>query len=137
MAPLTFFFDRNIGKRVPKALRTLCPPVLVRYHQEVGFDRDADDDAWLPVVGEKGWVVISQDRKFHEQATERAAIKTYSIRCFYLPCASQTRWHTLCNFVRSHERMIALAEREPAPFIFELKGDGYAAWICRHPQATA
>ncbi len=65
MAALTLFFDRNLGVRVPKALRTARPPVAIKDHQQVGFAIDAPDDEWLAKVGTKDWVVITHDRKFH------------------------------------------------------------------------
>lgn len=122
MAQLTFFFDRQIGVRLPKALQTLRPPVRIRYHQEAGFADDAPDDVWLTEVGKKQWIVIGQDRKYHQLQQQLAAIKAHSVRCFYLHCASQTRWQTLCNFIGAHKRMMDIAENEPAPFIYEFRG---------------
>lgn len=122
MAALTLFFDRNIGLRVPKALRILRPPVGIKIHQEVGFDKEAPDDEWLAKVGAKGWVVITQDRKFHEVTLELAAVQTHSVRCFYLHGGSDVVWSTFCNFITVFPRIIEIAEQEPTPFIYQVKG---------------
>ena len=122
MAELTFYFDRNIGVRVPKALRSVRPPICIKYHQEVGFPLDAPDDEWLAQVGAKGWVVVSQDRKFHQLQSELAAVQAHSVRCFYLHGGSQPRWCTFRDFICALSRMVEIANHEPAPFIYELKG---------------
>lgn len=100
------------------------PPVRIKWHQGEGFPQAMPDDQWLEVVGAQGWVVLSQDRKFHLIEVEAKAIKQHKIRCFYLRCASEPKWVSLCNFVRKHEKMIGNSERLPAPFIYELKSNG-------------
>lgn len=124
MGPLTFYFDRTFGMRLPKALNSMKPPVRIRWHQGQGFHQQMPDDEWLAIVGPRKWVVLSQDRKFHVRDNEAAAIRQHKVRCFYLPCASEDRWVSLCHFVRRYEKIIELAESQPAPFIYELKGNG-------------
>ena len=96
----------------------------IRWHQEQLFAKDMPDDEWMEIVGPRGWVVLSQDRKFHVRENELLAVKQHNIRCFYLPCASDDRWVSLCHIVRRHEKMMELAVTIPPPFIYELKGNG-------------
>ncbi len=121
MGQLTLFFDRCVGLRVPKALRIVRPPVVVKDHQQVGFDGNTPDDEWLAKVGQKGWVVVTQDRKFHKQEAEIAAVHAHGVRCFYLHGGSDPAWTTFRNLVIALPRIIDLAEREPAPFIYQAK----------------
>ena len=122
MVALTLFFDRNIGLRVPKALRALRPPIAIQDHQQVGFAIDAPDDEWLAKVGTKGWVVITQDRKFHKETLELAALQDHSVRCFYLHGGSDAMWSTFCNFISAFPRIVEIAREVPAPFIYQVKG---------------
>lgn len=124
MAQLTFFFDRNMGTRLPKALAQMNPPMRVVWHQEQNFKNDDPDDYWLAEVGKKRWVVVSQDRKWHDITTEAAAIRQHAVWCFYFPCASASRWVSLCHFIKRHERMMHLAETVPGPFVFRLAPNG-------------
>lgn len=124
MEPLTFFFDRTFGKRLPRALFSMKPPMEIHWHQEQKFPQNMPDDEWLDIVCRRKWVVLSQDRKFHVLETEAAAIKQHQGRCFYMPCASEDRWISLGHFVRRHQRMMGLARSEAVPFIYELKGNG-------------
>lgn len=106
------------------ALRSMKPPMAIKWHQEQGFAPKMPDDKWLEIVGQRRWVTISQDRKFHLLEAELQAIKQHSVRCFYFPCASQDRWYSLCGFIRRYEKMMSLAQAQSAPFIYELKGNG-------------
>jgi len=122
---LTFYFDRNIGKRLPEALVHLQPPFDVRWHQKEGFRHDMPDDEWMEIVGPKGWIVLSQDWKFHLREVEIEAVKQHSIKCFYLPGSGATKWDTYCQLIRSHKRLMELADAEVAPFIFDVKRNGH------------
>lgn len=124
MDKLTFYFDRNIGKRLPEALCHLRAPFEVTWHNQQGFRHDMPDDEWMEIVGKKNWVVVSQDYKFHLEEFENFAVKQHMIRCFYLPDTGAKVWNTFCAFVRAHEKLMALCKIEPAPFIFDLKSTG-------------
>jgi hypothetical protein len=100
------------------------PPVEIRWHQGERFAQSMPDDEWLAIVGAKNWVVLSQDRKFHVRENEARAIKQHAIRCFYLPCASDDRWISLCHFVKRHAKLQEFAECKAPPFIYELKNNG-------------
>jgi hypothetical protein len=125
LAALTFFFDRNIGKRLPEALMHLQPPFAVRWHLKEGFAHDMPHDRWMEIVGPKGWIVIGQDWKFHIRENELKAIKQHAIRCFYLPGTGASKWDTYCRIIRSHKRLMDVSKREKPPFIFDLKGNGH------------
>jgi hypothetical protein len=120
---LVFFFDRTFGTRLPKALNSLKPPVLIRWHQEEGFAHDTPDDQWMSVVGPRRWICLSQDRKWHLVESELLAVKQHALKCFYLPSANTDRWVTLCHLVSRHEKIQALAREQDGPFVYEMKAN--------------
>ena len=73
-------------------------------------------------VGTKGWVVITQDRKFHKETLALAALQDHSVRCFYLHGGSDAMWSTFCNFISAFPRIVEIAREVPAPFIYQVKG---------------
>jgi hypothetical protein len=87
VAPLTFYFDRNFGKRFPEALAHMRPPFTVEYHHSRtnNFPQNMRDDIWLEICGRRGWIVFSHDQKFHSVVAEATALKQHSVGCFYLP----------------------------------------------------
>ena len=124
MGKLTFYFDRNIGKRLPEALCHLRTPFDVTWHNQQRFSHNMPDDEWMSIVGKKGWIVISQDYKFHSIEVENLAVRQHSLKCFYLPDSGAKVWTTFCAFSRAHEKMMNLCVSEAGPFIFSLKTSG-------------
>lgn len=124
MGELTFFFDRNFGTRLPKALAWVKPPVCIEWHQKQRFPQEMPDDEWLEIVGSRGWVVFSHDRKFHSEATETAAVQQHSIGCFYLPCANEPTWDKLTIFVRVFGRILKIVENQSPPYVYDVNLKG-------------
>ena len=122
MGELTFYFDRCFGKRFPEALWKANPPFRVEYHHNKAnnFAQNIDDDAWLNLVGPKGWIVFSHDRRFHDQSPCLVAMKQHNIGCFYLWGGSAETWEKLRCFVRRYDRVYDLVNATKRPFIFHV-----------------
>ena len=56
-----FFFDRNLGHRVPEALR--ADGWLVEMHDH-HFAEDAPDEVILEAVARSGWVMVARIAAF-------------------------------------------------------------------------
>lgn len=117
---LTLFFDRCVGKQLPKALLELSCPFNVRYHQGEGFKHNTEDDAWLATVGAKKWIVLSHDAKWQDEDPAVEAIKQHKIGCFYIPGASSIGFFRLIRLARSYEKMRALIGSETRPYIYKI-----------------
>ncbi|WP_350153864.1 hypothetical protein [Marinovum algicola] len=108
MDQLTYYFDRTFGQTLPRTLdRLRGTPFQVRHPKGEGFHQKTPDDEWLAIAGERRWVVITQDYKFHRPGFEHemAAIREHSVQCFYFPCADETVWETVCTFARFHKKI--------------------------------
>lgn len=58
---VTFFIDRNLGSRiVAQALVNAGENVQV--HDE-HFPMDAKDEEWIPVVCQRGWIILTKDSR--------------------------------------------------------------------------
>ncbi|MGC2402381.1 MAG: hypothetical protein WA510_21485 [Acidobacteriaceae bacterium] len=136
MGSLTLFFDRNIGSTIPEAMRSLG--LLYVYHHHLNpsacgeksqpghrglFKPDEQDDVILRFCGERGWVVVSQDYKYHLQDNERDAIKQHSVGVFYLWGANAPRWETFRVLAIALPKLITTAENTPRPFIFKVEAN--------------
>jgi len=118
---VTFFFDRNIGRAVPKALRLLGLPVA--YHDE-HFRPDTQDDQWMATVGQAGWTVIGHDKKFHEIRVELQAIQQHQLAVFYLWGANAKRWDKLRLFSKVYDKIVSAIQSERPPFIYRVYKSG-------------
>jgi hypothetical protein len=68
-----------------------CKPIIealeqqnIRYERHhAHYPRGTDDDVWLPFVGERGWIVLTKDKRNRYNEWEKLAVQTFSIREFY------------------------------------------------------
>jgi hypothetical protein len=136
--PLTFYFDRNFGNRLPNALASLQLNVVhhhsrkadlgmpCRGRKELLFADSVKDDHWLEFVGRKSWIAFSHDEKFHKPGyeVELAAIKQFKVGCFYLWGANAVcREKALC-FLKAYDKIVELVASTPRPFIYRIDLNG-------------
>ena len=76
-----FFVDRCLGRQVGLAL---CEAGWKVERHEDHFPDDAEDAAWLPVVGERGWVTLTKDKAIRRNEVERRAVVASGARVFAL-----------------------------------------------------
>jgi hypothetical protein len=48
------------------------------------FSPSAPDTEWLPVVGQRGWVLLTKDKAIRTNALERSALVTNNVAAFML-----------------------------------------------------
>lgn len=94
-------------------------PKRVEYLQN-HFPTNSQDDVWMPVVGEQGWILIGHDRMHHRRSSERSAIQEYEMGCFYIWGAQATRWEKMRCFLNAYERILEAVDATPKPFIFRI-----------------
>ena len=117
------FFFIFVGTALPKALDILKLPTPVEHHQR-HFPVDAQDDSWMPVVGNHGWTLIGHDSRHHLEEAELSAIKQYGMGCFYLWGAEALRWEKMRCFLRAYESILDAAHRTPRPFVYRVSQKG-------------
>ena len=69
--PIVYLVDRCLGTgAVPDALRAALEP---HEHLEVLddlFPQDAQDDAWIPAIGARGWIILTKDKAIQRRPNE-------------------------------------------------------------------
>lgn len=125
---MILFWDKNLPKTIPEALRKVKPPVAFEVYLDhfPQSDRypEGGDDPWLSQVGSLGWVVITQDFQMHKKANELFAIKQHNIGVFYLWGCEATKWEIMKCFIRSYDRIIEAINNTPKPFVYEVRRTG-------------
>lgn len=103
-------------------LRSAKPWFDVEYHDERknGFNNHTPDDEWLASVSQKGWVVISHDKRFHMDSLALEAVRQHNARVFYLCGGSLKTWDKLRIFSQTFIRMDALIKKQKAPYIYQV-----------------
>lgn len=71
-----YFTDRDLGKRFPEILRSAG--LTVERHAD-HFDEQTPDDAWLEVVGKRGWIALTHDRRIRYKPNELNAVMQHGV----------------------------------------------------------
>jgi hypothetical protein len=110
-----FFTDRDLGGEIfPRVLRGAG----VRVHRHADhFPPDAPDHAWLPVVAERGWSILSNDLAILRRPLERDAVMRSRARLFVLVGGDARAADLAMNFVNTLPAVERFLARHPAPFI--------------------
>jgi PIN like domain len=106
-------------------LPAVRPDVVYPGHRECPTARGDQDEAWLPVVGARGWCVLMRDKRIrYRRPVERDKLTAHGVRAFVLTGAgNSTRWEMFRLLVLQSDRLEELAAT-PAPFIYAVTGGG-------------
>ena len=106
---------------VPSALRAAGASVEI--HDD-HFSPDSPDESWLPVVGERGWVVLTKDRRIRYRAPALAAIGAAGVRLFVLSAGDMQGAEMGRVFADAIPKIARFSMKNRAPFIAKLTSGG-------------
>lgn len=116
-----FFCDRALGKTVVVALRAAGAQVEIHGDH---FEPDSPDIAWLPIVSERGWLILTKDICISKNLAEIQAIAQSDAQVFILTSGNLNRQRMAEIFVDNLKRMEKFALGNPAPFIAKIYKTG-------------
>jgi hypothetical protein len=121
---MTFYLDASIPLPVATAIAALRGDVL--YAGGPGAPSHATPDtAWLRHAGERGWLVITRDKRIRRRPGEREAYTRHGVGVFCLTAAGNaTKWDTLVVIASRWERMEEVAAKTSRPFMYAVTREG-------------
>ena len=121
LSSTTFFIDRCLGsKRIVTALRRAG--LSVEIHDD-NFAPDAPDVNWLPIVGERGWVVLTKDANIARRTLEKIAVARSGVCLFILTSQNLSGNDMVEILTKAIVPMQNLVRKYPAPFIAKIYRD--------------
>lgn len=122
MTPSTqpVFFIDCFGKTVVNALREAG--ALIEHHGD-HFEQNTPDTEWLPVVGDRGWVVLTKDKAIAKNQLELMAIARAEVKVFILTSGNLTRQDMADILVDVLGKLKKFAQGNQAPFIAKVAKD--------------
>jgi PIN like domain len=81
------------------------------------FAPNAPDTEWLPIVGQRGWVLLTKDKAIRTNALERKALISHQAAAFMLGGGNQPGAEMARIFVESRRRMERALRRFDVPLI--------------------
>jgi hypothetical protein len=124
---ISFVVDENL-LRLGRALAHLRPDIAL-----VGEDRIADllpkgilDSDWIPVVGSRGWVMITNDQRLRTRPVEAAAALEHNLKVIHLHgrIGSQAAWAQAARLFSRWEGIERhLSSGRPGPWWLSVRAD--------------
>lgn len=116
-----FFIDWCLGKTVSNALK--AANIKIEHHGD-HFQQSTPDVEWLPVVGERGWIVLTKDKAIGTNVLEQREIAQANVKVFALVSGNLTRQQMADLFVTVIPRLEKFSQGNPSPFIAKIHKDG-------------
>jgi hypothetical protein len=117
----TVLFDPGFGVTLPRALRQLGAEAVA--HAE-HFRAGTPDAEWLAAAAERGWIVVTGDRRADRIPAVRERLRASGAACFVLAVGRRPRLEQAALIGRLWARMQQIAEGTPRPFVCVLRADG-------------
>jgi predicted nuclease of predicted toxin-antitoxin system len=115
---LVFFIDRSLGRKaVATALRNAGAQAEV--HDD-HLPQDAKDEEWLRFVGEREWVVLTQDDRIRFHYHERTALLQAKVCAFVLTAKGLRGEENGAIIVNALPTIRRLLAKHPGPFIAKI-----------------
>jgi len=113
---VTYFCDRNLGKKFPQKLLELGLSVVL--HDDL-FPPDTPDEDWLPHVSAQGWVVLTLDTRLRYTEVEKETILRYRTRVILLPKNRGKGWLLALaeEFSQAQPKVTRFLEKNPPPLV--------------------
>ncbi|NOX29927.1 MAG: hypothetical protein GXP35_07765 [Actinobacteria bacterium] len=109
---------------IDKALASVRNDLVYPGHPDCPIRRGMDDEDWLPIVGDNGWIVLMRDKRIRYRKPERDRLMAHDAKAFCLTgSGNKTRWDMLQLLVRHWDRIEDTALL-PGPFIYGITSGG-------------
>ena len=88
------------------------------------FAAGTEDTTWLPLVGERGWMLLTKDKRIRFNELEKSAIQRYHVREFYFASGNYSGAEMATILVSALREMARFFRRYDAPFIASISKSG-------------
>ena len=127
---LTLFLDRSLGRdTVASKLRDAGFEVEIHDNH---FPPDSRDDQWLPVVGQRGWIVLTKDKNIRYRSAELLAVVKGNARVYTLVSGNMTALQMADVFTKAVHHIEKSVRIYKPPYIAKIFSSGSVKiWVGR------
>ena len=125
--PPVYFTDENLlglGKLLQRSGRD---DVVYPGHENLPeVPRGADDLAWLPIVGDRGFIVLSRERRIRTRPAELRAYHEHGVRSVWVGAKPDLGPYEQLEIFLHHEQRLQreIIKRGPGPWAVALTRTG-------------
>lgn len=88
------------------------------------FPRGTPDGEWLPKVGERGWALLTTDKRMRYNILEKRALEEFRVKEFVFASGNLAGAEMAGALERALPKMMRMAGRVDAPFVAAITASG-------------
>ena len=103
----------------------------VRFERHVDhFQRGALDETWLPLVGSKGWILLTADKRIRYNFLEKHALEEHAVREFVFTSGNMSGQDMAAALQLAIPKMRRLCRKLQPPFVASITrlGEVHLRW---------
>ncbi len=121
--PVRFFFDESV-LGIGRVMATARGDCVYPGHERSPIQTGMADVQWIPMVAERGWIVVARDKKIRHRPAEWEALSKHPLRMLVLTTVGNlTVWEQLRVFVARWDRIEELLKEDP-PWMYAVTKNG-------------
>jgi PIN like domain len=117
------YLDENLHNCTP-ILDVLRQHLIPHQRHGAYFAAGTEDAVWLPFVGQKGWILLTKDKRIRFNQLEKAAVRRHRVREFYFSSGNYTGAEMAAILVSALSKMIKACKKYNPPFIASISKSG-------------
>lgn len=122
---MKLFIDRDLGKRLGRALRAVGVPVVLHIDRYPNADAESvPDSVWIRAATEQGEVILTRDGRIRRMSAELAAVVAAKASCFVLETGNASPLDYLRAVMAAWPRMVEIVASETPPFMYGISRTG-------------
>ena len=118
----TFFLDRSLGKHII-ADRLRQEGIKVEVHDD-HLPNTAPDEEWIALVGEKGWIALTKDKRIRYRRAEIRSVVANAARLIVIQINNVRAVDIAEALVRGRRRIARFTAKREGPFVAAIYRDG-------------
>ena len=97
----------------------------MRFERHLGhFARGVPDESWLPLVGQKGWVLLTCDKQIRYNLLEKRALARHAVREFAFVSGNMSGQEMAGVLELALKRIMRICEEFDPPFVAAITRSG-------------
>ncbi|MGC8550466.1 MAG: hypothetical protein ACP5M4_12270 [Acidobacteriaceae bacterium] len=81
------------------------------------FQRGMADSEWLPIIGQRGWALLTTDRRIRYHNIEKQAVRENNVQMFCFSTNKMNGQEMAEALDKGLAKILQIAEQTPPPFI--------------------
>jgi PIN domain-containing protein len=117
------YLDENLC--YTRAILDVLTKLGIRFERHLThFSPGTLDEAWLPLVGSKGWILLTSDKRIRYNSLEKLALELHAVREFVFTSGNMSGQDMADALQRALNKMRTFCARTKPPFVASITRTG-------------